>query len=75
MVTTGSKRLAQAEIPTLFAAMQAYIVGLHNTAGRGCLVREPAPAELARVETARQLEALALAYTRPLETRWRAAPR
>jgi hypothetical protein len=73
MLTIGSRRLAQAEIPTLFAAMQAYIVGLHNSAGRGCLVREPTPAQLARIKTVRQLEALGLVYTQPLETRWRAA--
>jgi hypothetical protein len=66
MTTTGSRRLAQAEIPALFAAMQAYIVGKFNSAGQSCLVRQPTSAQLAHVETERQLEALALAYTRPL---------
>ena len=65
-ITIGSTPLAQAKVPTLFAAMQACIVKMHNSAGRGCVVREPTAAELADIKTARQLEALVLVCTRPL---------
>jgi hypothetical protein len=72
--TIGSVHLAQEEILVRFAAMQAQIVDAYNGAGRGCLVREPTPTQLAGIKTQRQLEALVLTCTRPLpDTQWRAA--
>jgi hypothetical protein len=64
--TTGSECVAQAEVPTLFAAMQDRFVALHNSTGRSCVVRKPTAEQLAEVTTKRQLEVLALMCTRPL---------
>jgi hypothetical protein len=66
MKTTGSLTLAQAEIPVRFAALQAQIIERANRAGYGVVARAPAPAQLAGVQTERQLEALVLTCTRPL---------
>jgi hypothetical protein len=64
--TIGSAPLAQEDAAALFAVVQDRIIELCNRTGRSCVVRRPTADELASVQTERELEALALTYTRPI---------
>jgi hypothetical protein len=65
-ITNGSTSLAQEDVPALFAVVQDRIIKRYNHSGHTCVVRRPTADELASIQTERELEALALSYTRPI---------